>query len=62
VQVNLALQTPFNAPRFFKNNGELVITREEAEAQARRAETERADAAETEIARLKALLSKKSDF
>jgi Uma2 family endonuclease len=46
--------SPVKTPRFFDKNGQLVLTRSEAEAQARRK-------AEAEVARLQALLDRKNN-
>jgi len=43
-------------PRFFDNDGQLVLTRDETETQLRRAAEAKAQRAEAEVARLKALL------
>lgn len=50
---------PVKVLRFFDEAGQLIPTAEEAEAQARRAAEQRIEAAEAEIARLRALLAQK---
>lgn len=52
---------PVKTPRFFEKNGQLVLTRAEAEAQARHLAEEARRAAEAEVARLQALLEQKTN-